>query len=217
MSVVVAIKEKGRVYLGADSQVTYGGSRKSLSNPNNYKIWKLKGADNCLIGSVGRCRDSNVVRIMGGVITELDILHNSINFEWVVSTLVPRLFKELEQYSLLDTEGGGVRMTSSFLFAYKDQLYEISNDGCVIEIDDFDAIGSGSCQAVGSLLSTIGKNPTNRIIAAIKASATSDIYVDYPIVLSDTESTEFLVLEKENVKNEKDSNKNKTERLTLKE
>ena len=210
MSVVVAIKENGRVYLGADSQVTYGGSRKSLSNPNNYKIWKLKDAENCLIGSVGRCRDANVLRILKNVVSELDVIHNSINFEWVVSTLVPRLFRELEQYSLLETEGG-LHMNSSFLFAYKDQLFEISSDGCVIEIDDFDAIGSGANQAVGSLLSTIGKSPTSRITAAIKASATSDIYVDYPIVLSDTESTEFTVIEKENKKSEKDNNKNKTE------
>ena len=33
-----------------------------------------------------------------------------------------------------------------------------------------------------------------RIIKAIKSSATHDIYVDYPIILSDTESTEFDVL-----------------------
>ena len=210
MSVVVAIKENGRVYLGADSQVTYGGSRKSLSNPNNYKIWKLRDTDNCLFGSVGRCRDANVIRILKNVITELDVLHNSIDFEWVVSTLVPRLFGELGQYSLLETEGG-THMNSSFLFAYKDQLYEISNDGCVIEVDDFDAIGSGASQAVGSLLTTVGKSPTSRIISAIKASAANDIYVDYPIVLSDTESTEFTVIEKENKKNEKDNNKNKSE------
>ena len=124
--------------------------------------------------------------------------------------MVPRLFGELGQYSLLETERG-THMNSSFLLASKDQLYEISNDGCVIEVDDFDAIGSGASQAVGSLLTTVGKSPTSRIISAIKASAANDIYVDYPIVLSDTESTEFTVIEKENKKNEKDNNKNKSE------
>ena len=35
MSVVVAIKKDGIIYMGADSQVTRGGTRTSLSNPNN--------------------------------------------------------------------------------------------------------------------------------------------------------------------------------------
>ena len=42
MSVVVAIKKNGKVLMGADSQVTSGGTRTSLSNPNNYKIEKGK-------------------------------------------------------------------------------------------------------------------------------------------------------------------------------
>ena len=35
MSVVVAIKENGRVYLGCDSQATKGGTRTTLKNPKN--------------------------------------------------------------------------------------------------------------------------------------------------------------------------------------
>lgn len=50
MSVVVAIKKGDKVYLGADSQVTRGGTRGTLKNPNNYKIWKVIGVDNCLMG-----------------------------------------------------------------------------------------------------------------------------------------------------------------------
>ena len=43
MSVVVAIKEGDKVFIGADSQVTKGGTRTTLKNPNNYKIWKVDG------------------------------------------------------------------------------------------------------------------------------------------------------------------------------
>lgn len=49
MSVIIAIKKDDVVYLGADSYVTRGGSRMSLSNPNNYKIWKVRGVENCLM------------------------------------------------------------------------------------------------------------------------------------------------------------------------
>ena len=58
MSVVVAIKENGRVYMGSDSQVTKGGTRITLKNPNNYKIWRVDGSDNAVMGHVGNVRDA---------------------------------------------------------------------------------------------------------------------------------------------------------------
>ena len=70
----------------------------------------------------------------------------------------------------------------------------INTDGCVLEVDDYVAIGSGEDQAIGSLLSTEKEDPRKRIIKAIKASAASDIYVDYPIIVTDSESTEFEVI-----------------------
>ena len=57
MSVVIAIKDKDKVYLAADSQCTCGASKLTLSNPNNYKIWKTKGLDNSIMCHTGACRD----------------------------------------------------------------------------------------------------------------------------------------------------------------
>ena len=68
----------------------------------------------------------------------------------------------------------------------------------MIEIDDYVAIGSGSQEAIGSLLSTEGQNPRKRIVKAIKASAASDIYVDYPIILTDTGEMNFEVVTEKN-------------------
>ena len=85
-------------------------------------------------------------------------------------------------------------MDSSYLFAFKDQLFVINTDGCVLEVDDYVAIGSGSDQAIGSLLLTEDEEPELRKIKAIKASAATDIYVDYPIILVDTEATKFEVV-----------------------
>ena len=44
-------------------------------------------------------------------------------------------------------------MESRFILAYKDKLFTITY-GCVLEHDDFVSIGSGECEAIGSLLST---------------------------------------------------------------
>lgn len=194
MSVVVAIKENNKIYIGADSQVTKGGTRSTLKNPNNYKIWKVRGVDNCLMAHVGNVREANIVRLMDSVITSYDIYANRIDFEFVVKELVQRIFEELKRYGYLKDESFIEEMDSSFIFAYKDQLYTINSDGCVIEVSDVASIGSGKNEAIGSLVSTENEPAKERIIKAIKASATNDIYVDYPIILIDTENTEFEII-----------------------
>jgi len=197
MSVVVAIKQEGRVYLGADSQVTKGGTRRTLKNPNNYKIWKVKGANNCLMAHVGNVRDANVVRIMNDAVDQLAQCQDCVDFEFVVGDLVPHIIHQLHSFGYVAKEEGKEfsGMNSEFLFAYEDKLFHINGDGCVIEVDDCIAIGSGAPEAIGSVLSTAEEeDPRARIVKAIKASAANDIYVDYPIVLADTETTDFDVI-----------------------
>ena len=194
VSVVVAIKEGNKVYLGADSQVTKGGTRTTLKNPNNYKLWKVKGADNCIMGHVGNVRDANIIRLLDDLVTDYDVYRDRIGYELVVRRIVPDIVDALKSAGYMKDDKHIDYMDSSYLFAYKDRLFMINTDLCVLEIDDYFAIGSGAEQAVGSLLSTEGEEPRTRIIKAIKASAASDIYVDYPIILGDTETTEFEVI-----------------------
>ena len=195
MSVVVAIKKDGVIYMGADSQVTKGGTRTTLSNPNNYKIWAVGGTDHSLMGSVGALRIANLVKVADGLIPELVDLKGAVDFRFVVKRLVPRIMSELDDFKQLGKDEDGTPfMDASFLFAYRDKLYHIEHYGSVIEVDDFCAIGSGASEAMGSLFSTVGvEDPIKRIQDAIKASATHDIYVDYPIVISDTRDTNFRV------------------------
>lgn len=200
MSVVVAIKHDNKIYVGADSQVTKGGTRSTLQNPNNYKIWKVKGVDNCIMGHVGVIRDANIVRLIDNLVTEYEQFKDVVDYEFVVKKVVPTIFEELKMYGYMKNDKYIDAIDSKFLFAYKDKLYTIFNDGCVIEVDDCIAIGSGSCEAIGSLLSTDNENPKERIIKAIKTSAACDIYVDYPIILTDTQDTKFDIITEKNEK-----------------
>ena len=195
MSVVVAIKKDGIIYMGADSQVSCGGTRSTLSNPNNYKIWAMSDIDNCLMGSVGTLRANNVIKVANDLIPEIVDIKDAVDFRFVVRHFVPRLMDELDEYNiLLKDKYDSPNMETDFLFAYHDRLYSISRYGSVIEVDDFCAIGSGSCEAHGSLLSSVKiDDPVERIKMAIKASAAHDIYVDYPIVTSNTKDTEYKV------------------------
>ena len=200
MSVVVAIKENGKVTIGADSQCTRGGTRRTLSNPNNYKVWKVLDAENCLIAHVGLVREANIIRVARDLVPEMAQLKDKVDFSFVVKCLVPRMFEELEEYRAIKKGDTPPEFESSFLFAYKDKLFYISGNATVIEIDDYCAIGSGECEAIGSLLSTEGEPCEERIKKAIKASAASDIYVDYPIITTDTEKCEFKVYYEQDIK-----------------
>lgn len=194
MSVVVAIKKGNKVYVGADSQVTRGGTRATLKNPNNYKIWKVRGVEHCLMAHVGNVRDANIVRLMTGLISDYNVYKNHVDYEFVVKRVVPEIFAELKAAGYLKDEQYIEQTDSRYLFVFRDQLYAINTDGCVLEIDDYVAMGSGEDQAIGSLLSTDDEEPEARIIKAIKASAASDIYVDYPIILTNSKTTEFQVI-----------------------
>ena len=199
MSVVVAIKKDGVIYLGADSQVTRGGTRVSLSNPNNFKIWKVRDVENCVMGHVGNLRDACVVRIIRGLVDELTVFHQAVDFEYVVTRIMPRIFAELADYQFIDPKAMLEDVRSKFLFAYQDKLYVIGSDGSVIEIDDCVAVGSGESEAIGSLLTSVNEeDPIERIVKAIKSSAAHDIYVDYPIVLTNTYDTTFTVIDDKN-------------------
>lgn len=200
MSVIVGIKENGKVYIGADSQVTKGTTRLTCSNVHNCKIWAVRNVPNCLMAHVGACRDANRIRLLNCLIDEYDLEKDRVNFSYVVKTIVPKIVKELRDCEFLSGDSPVPSMDSSYLFAYKDKLYTIGFDCCVIEVDGSVALGSGEDQALGSLVSTEGESPRSRIIKAIRASVASDIYVNYPIVLSDTETGQIEVINEDDVK-----------------
>ena len=101
MSVVVAIKENGKITIGADSQCTRGGTRRTLSNPNNYKVWKVLDAEHCLLAHVGLVRVANVMRVARDLVPEMAQIKDAIDFSFVVRRLVPRMFEELDRKSVV--------------------------------------------------------------------------------------------------------------------
>ncbi|MFH5881300.1 hypothetical protein [Liberiplasma polymorphum] len=194
MSVIVAIKQENVIFMGADSQITKGGTRRSYSNPSNYKIWRIKDAKNSLMGGVGLVREINIAK-MEKYFNVLAQHNNDINFDYMVLEFVPHLFKTLKENNLIKKEDNEIPASNCvYLVAYKSKLFQVGSDGAVIEIDDFAAIGSGSNEAMGSLLSSQTLSPKERITMAIKASAANDIYVDYPIIISNTNNDVFEVI-----------------------
>ena len=125
MSVVVAIKKDGIVYMGADSQVSRGGTRMTLSNPNNYKIWSLCDVDRSLMGSVGSLRTNNIIKVADNLVPETIDIKDAVDFRFVVKSLVPHLMDELNEYSALSKDRDDMpNMDSEFLEGYVRPAFE---------------------------------------------------------------------------------------------
>ena len=148
------------------------------------------------MASVGYLRDTCLIRTMNGLVFEYNIYKRHIGFDFVVNSIVPDIIARLKSTHYIPEDGVFEGFDSIFLFAFEDQLFEIDSDGSVIEIEDYLAIGSGKNEAIGSLLSSDGLDPKERIIKAIKASTVHDIYVDYPIIMTNSEDTDFEIVTK---------------------
>lgn len=198
MSVVIAIKENNKVYLAVDSQCTCGASKLTLSNPNNYKIWKTRGLEHSFMCHTGMCRDIGVIKYTNFISEKCSMLGN-IDIDFVQGKMIFDMYDALKERGFSD-EDNGPHMASEFIFAYKDKVYELSRGLYVLEIDDYVALGSGRDSAMGSLASTVGQPVEDRLLKAVMAAQNIDLCVGYPIIITDTDTCEYKVYTEEDVK-----------------
>lgn len=198
MSVVVAIRDEDKIWLAADSQVTSGWTKRLLLSQHSFKIWKNDMGIN--MGGVGSLRDLNILSTSDEkFIPEGDIFRNSINFKSMVRDTVPRIFKELDKFGRLVKEDGIVYSQSSFLIAHGQDCFIIQQDGAVLELGDMFAIGSGGDVAESAyiILRDTELTPKEKAIRTVMSSCERDLFVDYPIVITNTMTNEFEIFDGE--------------------
>ena len=190
MSLVIAIKDKDRVVLGADKQVSYGNNKDHSST----KIWEVAGLSGAVMGGVGSARASQIIQYAD--IVDKNALNSEPTIEFIIRSLAPTICATLDANGVpcdvpTDPEtgvrAGCVMMPNAFLFAYKDRAWMIWHDLSVTEIEQYFAIGSGAEVAKGALFATQGQNPFERIVTAIDAASEATIGVDDGIDLLVTE------------------------------
>ena len=181
MSLVIAIKDKDRIILGADKQGSLGNRKDHTAT----KVWEVKGFDSCAMGGVGYARANQIMQYIGGLLDKNMFDENEgIDEEFVVSLLAPTIQATLENYGVsMDGHDPEAQVTikampNTFIFAYKDRAFVIDRDLTVSEVTDYAAIGSGAEIARGSLYSSKDKNPFQRITEAIEAAALETMFVD---------------------------------------
>ncbi len=195
MSVVVAIKENGKVYMGADTQSTRGSQRIVSSSPNNYKMAKVKNSEHCLIGLAGNVIDNTIIKLAEEIIPK--DYDGEVDFEFVNNHVVPYIFEVLGKRDriLKDKDDDTPYIDCSMLFACKDKLFHITGSGTVMEHNDCFVIGGGDDVAFGSLMSTEGQPAIDRLLKALSVTARYNIYVGAPFIVADTDTCDIQVIE----------------------
>lgn len=187
MSLVIAIKDKDRIVLGADKQVSTGGSKEHTST----KIWEVEELPGAIMGSVGSARASQIIQYAS--VIDKNMIGKEVNTDFIICSLAPTIAGGLKANGInteVKDDDLCTMMPNSFIFAYKDKAWLIWNDLSVSELTEYFAIGSGSDVAKGALFATKKHNPFERIVTAIDAAAESTLFVDDGIDLLATDYKE---------------------------
>lgn len=189
MSVVIAIKQKDKIIIGCDTQVSSGNGYKSRLKGENQKIWHHNDLPNLVIGGVGSLRDIQLIQTNKELIDPMAILTKKIDFDYLVNNFFTSVYMALLDKNRvpLNEQGHPAAVIESvFLVAFEDKMYVVDQDGSVIEGDDYLVIGSGSSVATGVLETNKNKKAKDRIMEAIEACSENTLYVNEHVILTST-------------------------------
>ena len=163
MSVIVAVKENGTIYMGADSQTTTGRRKRNGLNETSFKITRLENG--MLVGFCGKVAAKQAILSMEDVFV-LD-KEGGLNKKHIVKEIVPKLVDKMQ---LIGDEDSGA-LDVSILLAYKDKLYKITSGLDVLKLNNCGCSGAGALYANYYLFNNKDLPTKERILKALMASA----------------------------------------------
>lgn len=189
MSVIVAIKENGVVYMGADSQTTAGRRKYSYLNETSFKIARLDNG--ILVGFCGRVAARQAILAMKDVFMLNE--YGGLTKRHIVKEIVPKLVDKMGQIG--DEESGALDV--SILLAHKDKLYRITSGLDVVSLNECGKSGAGVDYVNYALFAMKDLPVRERILKALKESAKRTESVGGPYVLIDTRKQEYEIIDLE--------------------
>ncbi len=182
MTCIVGIEHDGKVYMGADSQMTQGNTKYITRHPKVFK----KG--NMLFGCCNWLRTSQLLMYSFEIPKRETVVQTGSpvvpDMSYLVNQFIPSLrqcFKEAGFMTYKDGEDEG----EDFMLGYKGVIYEVErNFQIVSSVDGSMAMGSGWQYALGSLYTTLeNPDPVARINTALYAAQRYDTCVCEPFTI----------------------------------
>ncbi len=171
MTCIVALADKGVVYMGGDS-AGVGGS--DLVVRRDKKVFK---SGPFIMGFCGSFRMGQVLQYKFAVPTrapEQDV------FDFMVCQFIDAARTAMRDAGVSKIENN-IEEGGLFLVGYEGRLFRIDEDFHVGEsIHGFDAVGAGECYALGSLFTTDKIKPERRLSLALEAAETFSAAVRGP-------------------------------------
>ena len=187
MSVIVAIKDNGTVYMGADSQTSTGSSKANRLNETAFKVVRLDNG--ILVGFCGRVAARQTILSMKDVFT-LDE-NGELTKSHVVKNIVTKLADKMVDIG--DEQSGSLAVT--MLVAHKGNLFRIASDLTVIKLNEYGRVGSGLSFVDYALAGMKDLSVRDRILKGLVESSRRTLGVSGPFVLIDTKSLEYEVVD----------------------
>lgn len=196
MSVIVAMKHNGTVYMGADTQCSCGDEKKNSLIESERKIIKLDNG--LLLGGTGRADVLMRLFYSKGIFT---VPEEGLTKKHIVTEIVPKLFKYLDERNLIcepdeDDDDEKCHMRCSLMLVHKDKIFYLNGYFGVWENARFCIIGSGTSYAFPYLDSYDGKGDVNDVLlAAMRGCSKHDSSVSAPYILIDSRNQTYSVRE----------------------
>jgi len=187
MSVVVAIKKDGVVYMGADTQVTYGSYSRHYEYDEEHKLFIVKSIG-IMIGFVGSASHSYLFKQLIKTLTTLK--DRKLTKDIIRQQLVEPFITLLKDYDLLHMDEGWHDIKTTILIAKDDDLFQIEDDGNILNLQKYGSIGSGSMATIPYLSHHHG-DIRNVIKDALESAAHMDQYVSAPFLICDSQTLEL--------------------------
>ncbi len=191
MTCIVGFIDKGVTFLGGDSLASDSYNGNTILQK---KVLKLRNSKNAIIGFSGSVRDLNLLQYAENLIDPRD--EPNIDEKYLVTKFI------LNEISLFNTNGRnridkGINDNDSyFLLGYKDKLWKIDFNYAVSSVQrNYDAIGCGFEFALGSMYSTEGLSPVERIHKALQSASKFSVRCASPYYIINSENDEIIEFE----------------------
>ena len=186
MTCIIGVFDKVNdcVYIGADS---LGSSSWNQALYKNKKVFKAKDNKNILMAISGAYKLQNFLSVEENLIEEIKELKNEVDFEHMVKYVSPKIMNLSKQYNCVTVTNGRTYLCGNVIFAYKNQLYMIQEDGSVLEpYDGYVASGSGGDHATAVLSVNCDKDVVTRIIEGLESAEKHAVGVKRPFYIMNT-------------------------------